>query len=144
MKTAATSARNFRTFLLVSQLEAKEIGARIALARKEAGLTQEQVSQMSTVSKRSLQNYEAGTTIPYRHMRELSAMFDRPVEWFLHGQLPEEDAVTLAEIVRRLESLEALVAKLPTAEHLRRGLETLRVAIDARANPGTRRARKAV
>jgi hypothetical protein len=29
MKTAATNSRNFRTFLLVSQLEAKQIGARL-------------------------------------------------------------------------------------------------------------------
>lgn len=84
-KAAATNARNFRTFLLVSQLEAQEIGARITQARKELGMTQEEVAEVATFSKRSLQDYEAGVTIPYRHLREISGLLKRPVEWFLHG-----------------------------------------------------------
>lgn len=37
----------------------------------------------------------------------------------------------------RLRALEAKVSALPTHEDLQRGLDTLRVAIDALANPGT-------
>lgn len=88
-KPAATNDRNFRTFLLVSQLEAKEIGARIRLARDEAGLTQEEVAELATFSKRSLQDYEAGNTIPYRHMQEIAGILNRHVPWFLHGDDPE-------------------------------------------------------
>lgn len=111
MKTAATNTRNFRTFLLVSQLAAKEIGARIALARNEAGLTQEALTDMATFSKRALQTWEAGNVVPYRHMQEISRLLDRPVEWFLHGEQPHEVALEspvelrLAELVAALEAM---------------------------------------
>ncbi len=104
---AATFDRNFRTFLLVSQLEAKEIGARIALARNEAGLTQDEVGELATFSKRSLQNYEAGNTIPYRHMREIAGLLMRPVPWFLHGDLEADPATT-----DRLERIESQLAEI--------------------------------
>lgn len=82
---AATKRRNLRRLLLVAQLESKEIGERIAQARKELGLTQEEVAEMATFSKRSLQDYEAGLTIPYRQMPELAKLLQREVAWFLHG-----------------------------------------------------------
>ena len=91
METAATKARNFSSFLLMAQLQAREIGARIALARNEAGLTQEELCDLATFSKRSLQNWEAGANIPYRHMQEVSGLLGRPVEWFLHGEQPGGD-----------------------------------------------------
>lgn len=112
MKPAATNDRNFRTFLLVSQLEAKAIGMRIAQARNEAGMTQEDVADVATFSKRSLQDYEAGVTIPYKHLREIGRILKREVPWFLHGEPQREaDDVTLSEIARRLESLEEQVAE---------------------------------
>lgn len=128
MKTAATTSRTFRTFLLVTQFEAQAIGARIARARDEAGLTQEELSEMASFSKRSLQDYEAGNTIPYRHMREISALLARDVQWFLHGE-PEqgEDVVErLDRVGSRLEALEALVRE--SVELTREALELLREA----------------
>lgn len=92
----------------MTQFEAKAIGGRIAMARDEAGLTQEELAEMASFSKRSLQDYEAGTTIPYRHMREISALLNREVPWFLHGE-PEQDegvADMLESIHVRLEALE--------------------------------------
>ena len=89
MKSAATNARTFRTFLLVSQFEARAIGERIARARHDAGLTQEEMAELASFSKRSLQDYEAGVTIPYRHMREIGTITNKPVEWFLYGDDPE-------------------------------------------------------
>lgn len=83
------------------QFEAKEIGRRIAEARTLAGLTQEQVAEMASFSKRSLQDYEAGVTIPYKHMRELSRLLGREVDWFLRGSEPPDDD--------RLEALETKV-----------------------------------
>lgn len=122
---AATKSRNFRTFLLVTQLEAEAIGARLALARKEAGFTQEQVAEMSTMSKRSLQNYEAGITIPYAHFRELAAIYTREVDWFLHGEAAQKKAILLEELaasvvtltegvedaIRRLARIEAMLER---------------------------------
>jgi transcriptional regulator with XRE-family HTH domain len=105
-KPAATNDRNFRTFLLVRQFEAEAIGARIALARKEAGLTQQELAEMASFSKRSLQDYEAGNTIPYPHMQELSALLKREVPWFLHG---EQDEEALDRIEKRLAAVEDLL-----------------------------------
>ena len=85
-KAAATNPRTFHTFLLMAQLEAREIGARIQRARLESGLTQEQLAEMASFSKRSLQDYETGVTIPYRHLRELSKLLGREPEWFLYGE----------------------------------------------------------
>ena len=104
---AATKSRNFRTFLLMQRFEAQEIGERIKLARLERGLTQEELAEMSSFSKRSLQDYEGGLTIPYRHFRELSRLLNRPEEWFLYGgeALAAFDEERLRGIVR--EEIEA-------------------------------------
>ena len=131
-KPAATKGRNFRTFQLVSQLEAKEIGARIAKARDEAGLTQEQVADLATFSKRSLQDYEAGVTVPYRQMQELGRLLNREVAWFLHGETPADPD--------RLARLEAGIAAVTTIlEHLEEGIARILERLDAQAaqpNPG--------
>lgn len=115
--SAATNARNFRTFLLVSRFEAQAIGARIALARNEQGMTQEELAGAASFSKRSLQDYEAGVTIPYKHLRELSALLGKRVEWFLHGDPDEVSA-------DRLVGLEAQLGE--ALERLRRVEELLR------------------
>ena len=101
MKSAATSSRNFRTFLLVSQFEARAIGERIARALNEAGLTQEEMAELASFSKRSLQDYEAGITIPYRHMREIAALTRKPTEWFLYGEDPE-----VSDLANRVDHLQ--------------------------------------
>lgn len=102
----------------MSQFEGKAIGARIAQARHEAGLTQEQVADIASFSKRSLQDYEAGVTIPWANMREISALFHKPVEWFLHGETEQIDEQRLT----RLElQLEATVGRLRRIEDLLHG-----------------------
>lgn len=105
-EVAATNTRNFRTFLLMQQFAANEIGARIEQARKEKGLTQEELADLAAgFSKRSLQDYEAGVTIPYKHLHELGRLLKKPEEWFLYGDDEQEDAggpsdERLREIVR--------------------------------------------
>lgn len=124
-KGAATNARNFRNFLLMQQFAAQEIGVRIAQARREAdGMTQETLGDLIGVSKRQVQNYEAGSTIPWKQMREIAKITGKEVDWFLHGdqverepapRVPEEEvpAVLLratadgvAEILERLGRIE--------------------------------------
>ena len=93
-KLAATKDRYFRSFLLMAQIEAREIGERIAQARKEAGgMSQEELAALATFSKRSLQDYETGVTIPYKHLRELGRLLARSPEWFLYGDDSEDDAI---------------------------------------------------
>jgi transcriptional regulator with XRE-family HTH domain len=100
--------RSLRTFLLVQQFAAEEIGARIKQARKERGLTQEELAEMASFSTRSLQDYENGVTIPYRHMAEISRLLGRPVEWFLYGDGGGEPD----ELTAKVERIEALLEEL--------------------------------
>lgn len=107
-KVAATTPRTFRSFLLMQQFAAGEIGARIAQARKERGLTQEELAGMSSFSKRSLQDYETGVTIPYRHLQELGRLLHRPTEWFLYG----EDVESSSSMGERLDRIQEDIAEL--------------------------------
>lgn len=135
-KPAATTGRDFRTFLLMAQFEAQEIGARIQQARNEKGITQEELAEMASFSKRSLQEYEAGRTIPYRQLRELGRLLERPTEWFLYG----DDAGTNGPAAARLEEVLGAVEALREEVREVRGLvEELRED-PARSTPSTRRA----
>lgn len=154
--TAATKPRNVRTFTghglmadLMAAVDRHSIAQRIGRARDESGLTQAEVADLMHVHPRTVQNWESNARpiVAFDRLEELAGIIGTSKFWLLHGtELPgsAEDAATLAEIVRRLESLEVQVAKLATRDHLRRGLETLRAAIDAQATPGTRRDRTAV
>lgn len=104
----------------VQVFELVAIGERIAKAREEAGLRQEDLADMIERSTRTVQSYEAGTSSPYRKIREISAVTGRSVEWLLHGD-PQDDPPPkdlagqgLALVLDRLESLEAAVAKQAT------------------------------
>lgn len=111
-KPAATSGRNFRTFLLMQQFAAHEIGGRIKQARLEAGLTQDELADLASgFSKRSLQDYESGVTTPYKHLQELSRLLRRPTEWFLYGDAEvKPETVTVTE--REATDLRAELAVL--------------------------------
>lgn len=131
MRLAATTGRNFRTFLLMSQFAAQEIGTRIALARELAGLTQEELAAMTSFSKRSLQDYEAGVRTPFKHLQELSGLLRRPVEWFLHG-----DAPAASDLVGRLEALEAQSARIEEVasqgfRETREGIRSLLASVES-------------
>jgi PAS domain S-box-containing protein len=87
-------------------------GRRLALARREAGLTQGEVARRLGVTKRSLQGYEAGTVAPYRHLSGLESILGRDRSWFLATEsLPGPRAVgrrELAEVVREVVRAEVL------------------------------------
>jgi transcriptional regulator with XRE-family HTH domain len=80
------------------------IGWRIARARKERGLTQEELAAAIGVSPRSIQGYEAGKVVPYRRLSQLAAVTNRELGWLLEGDAPR-DAPTDPELVERLVSL---------------------------------------
>lgn len=66
--------------------KAKEIGQRIATARHEAGgMTQSELADFLKVAPRTMQAYEQGEIVPYKHLRTLERILNRPVAWFLHG-----------------------------------------------------------
>lgn len=104
-KPSATKLRSFRSFVLMQQFAAAEIGARIAQARKEAdAMTQDQLAELLNVSTRSVQEYERGATIPWKHFTRLEQIFDHDLRWFLHGeQNPAPAELDLESLVGRLE-----------------------------------------
>jgi transcriptional regulator with XRE-family HTH domain len=81
--------------------DAGAIGGRIARARKESGLTQEELASRVGVTARSIQGYEAGKVVPYRHLSRLAEITDRELAWFLES----DDAAALAEVATRLVTL---------------------------------------
>ena len=71
-------------------------------------MTQKTLAELLCVCKRSVQAYEAGRTIPYRHLHRLAEIFERPSSWFLYGDQPTEEASAGGdhddEIVKRLDA----------------------------------------
>ncbi len=99
----------------MSDERSTEIGTRIAQARKEAGgMSQVELAGLIGVSERSLQLYEAGETIPYRWMKDLERVLQRPVAWFLHG---DAGMVVRGEERAKLEELEGLVKQVLAELH---------------------------
>jgi transcriptional regulator with XRE-family HTH domain len=101
---------------------AAQVGRRIKLARSERGFTQDELAALASFSKRSLQDYERGVTIPYRHLRELGELLGRPVSWFLYGNrsgLEGDDR--LARMEARMD--EGLAAVLSAVRELHQTLQ---------------------
>lgn len=138
-RLAATNLRTLRTFLLMRQFAGAEIGARIQEARKVAGLTQEQLADLLGLSKRSLQDYESGTTIPFKHLFAIGKVTQRPPDWFLHGDedRPGEDREELMQDLR--DVADRLTAAAGGLEATLRGLEgALRDIAPPRGDPPPR------
>lgn len=100
----------------MQQFAGAEIGARIAQARREAdGMTQEQLAELLNVSTRSVQDYEAGVTMPWRHFKLLETAFKRPMGWFLYGDQPEAETpgeAVLEKLARIEQQLALVIARL--------------------------------
>src|SRR5213082_2917224 len=87
-------------------VEAGGIGRRIARARKERGLTQEELAARIGVSPRSIQGYEAGSVVPYRRLSQLAAVTNRELGWLLEGEA-EADHELVERLVTVVEELAA-------------------------------------
>jgi PAS domain S-box-containing protein len=77
------------------------VGRRIAAARRAAGLTQKQLAAMIGVTRRSVQSYEAGAVVPYKHADRLGEALGLGAGWIMDGEAPA-DALqeSLREVVR--------------------------------------------
>jgi DNA-binding XRE family transcriptional regulator len=98
------------------QADAQAVGRRIAQARHEAGwMTQQTLAELLCVCKRSVQSYEAGKTLPYRHVHRLAEIFERPAGWFLYGDEPTDgggDDDRDDEILKRLDAQDRVLKAL--------------------------------
>jgi len=97
--------------------ERQLIGLRIAQARRAAGMSQREVAGRLSVSTRSVQNYESGNVVPWKHLGAIAALGGTTTAWLLNG---DGEWTPYTERIRRVvESLH---------EHevlLERHLETL-------------------
>jgi len=96
----------------MSQLQAREIGARIEQKRKERGLTQEELAEMTSFSKRSLQDYENGVTIPYKHFAEIGRLLNTPSEWFLYGPAENEPDDRISDLREEVAEIREMLARV--------------------------------
>jgi transcriptional regulator with XRE-family HTH domain len=90
-------------------IDGRDVGRRIARARYEAGwMTQKTLAELLCVCVRSVQAYESGRTIPYRHLHRLAEIFEKPSSWFLDGEQRTEEGSSPVEHENQiLEGLEA-------------------------------------
>jgi transcriptional regulator with XRE-family HTH domain len=110
-----TNLRNLRSFLLMAQLDAEGISARIREARLEAGLTQKELADLLTVHKKTVENYEHGQ-INYRELNQIAEVLNKPIKWILHGDGQDTIPVgALTEVLAELRSLRELVERVDEA-----------------------------
>jgi transcriptional regulator with XRE-family HTH domain len=105
--------------------EAGGIGLRIARARKERGLTQEELASLIGVSARSIQGYEAGKVVPYRRLTQLAEITNCEVGWILQGDVAApagSDPEVVDRLVIAVEEVSAEAKRIRVAaerlEHL--------------------------
>jgi len=110
------------------QVEADGIGRRIARARKERGLTQEELAALIGVSPRSIQGYEAGSVVPYRRLARLAAVCNRDIGWLLEGETSSDHEL----VERLLFAVEELSAEAKRIGAVAERLEHLLAASDRR------------
>jgi transcriptional regulator with XRE-family HTH domain len=99
---------------LSEAVDASAVGRRIVEARHQAGwMTQQTLAELLCICTRSVQAYESGKRVPYRHLQRLGEIFERPASWFLHGG-PVEDAASDPgdEVLERLDAQAALLNRL--------------------------------
>jgi len=101
---------------LLNVFAAEDIGARIAKARTEAGLTQEDLADVIGISTRQLQNLEAGESKPYKHLERIAEATKRPLHWFIEdGASPDDDhlrALVREELAGVRQAVERILALL--------------------------------
>lgn len=85
-----------------------EICARIKRSRIEAGFTQQEAADLLGMTLRGYQNYESDR-VPFRKLGRIAELFGVTEPWLLRGGASTEDVATVADIVRRLAALEAMV-----------------------------------
>ena len=91
--------------------ERRRLGARIAQARKERGLTQRELADALGITVRSVQNYEAGSIVPWRHLGRIELITRRRAGWLLREEDGGDLQVSLAELARVMEEHQALLQR---------------------------------
>jgi transcriptional regulator with XRE-family HTH domain len=114
----------------VIDADQRRIGSRIAAARRQAGLTQRELAERLGITVRSVQNYESGAVVPYKHMGRIESIGSKRPGWLLAADDESEDLLPTIEALRQaMEQHHALLRE--HVEMLRRQTELLREQRDA-------------
>ncbi|TML22189.1 MAG: helix-turn-helix domain-containing protein [Actinobacteria bacterium] len=105
--------------------EQRLIGTRIALARREAGLTQRELATLLGITARSVQNYESGAVVPYKHLGRIESIANKRPGWILTADDREEDLVPMIGALHEAMEQQQLLLR-DHLEVLRRQTELLR------------------
>jgi transcriptional regulator with XRE-family HTH domain len=92
--------------------ERRRIGARIARARRESGLTQRELADRLGITARSVQSYEAGRIVPWRHLRRIEVLTHKRSGWLLQDEPGRDSAVsarTIDELLATIEEHQSLL-----------------------------------
>jgi len=100
-----------------------ETSSRIREGRKAAGLTQKELAAALRLSVRSVQNYESGAIVPYRHLRAIESILGKPHGWLLDGDGYASSA-SVEELHHAVKVHSAMLRE--QLELLERNLERLR------------------
>jgi transcriptional regulator with XRE-family HTH domain len=99
----------------VDSEERRLVGARITRARKESGLTQAQLAATLGITTRSVQNYESGAIVPWRHLSHIETITRRRNGWLLRGDpSPGDLESTIGALLAAMEQHHAVLR-----QHLR-------------------------
>lgn len=106
-------------------LEPREIGRRIAVARKRKGWTQLDFAYQSGVSPSAVQRWERGDLPRIKRLMEVAALLEIPVDALVEehtGQVSAQQTVTdrYDRIEAQLAELRGMVAQLLREEEPRR------------------------
>lgn len=85
-------------------------------------MTQRELADLLGVTERSVAAYEAGEVIPYRFMRQLEQLLNRPANWILYGEssAAEDWQKAFAEITRKLDEILSQLPELQTSKQRRK------------------------
>jgi transcriptional regulator with XRE-family HTH domain len=115
----------------VELAERKRLGERIRRARQERGLTQRELAEQLGITARSLQNYEAGTIVPWRHLGRIEVLTHRRAGWLLRDdETGGALEATIADLLRTMEQHHILLRE--HLEILERNTARLRQQREAR------------
>src|SRR5215471_3863924 len=89
--------------------EQRHVGAKIAHARRASGLTQRALAAELGVTTRTVINYEAGVTIPYKHFQRIEELTHVRRDWLLQGSGPPDFGETFDRLERAMQNHRTLV-----------------------------------
>ncbi|MBE2984676.1 LexA family transcriptional regulator [Campylobacter sp. RM9344] len=93
------------------------LGKKIRLIREEQGLNQSELADKLSITSRTLQNYEYGTSIPdIKLMQKMAQIFQVPIGYFLDDNF---DVSSIKNDVSRVVSNDVSLKKAEKLQHLK-------------------------